>query len=193
MIRIAFSGLVLIAFLRGVEPTCNTSCQATSDQTVQEGATGKAVVTATIQKILCSWKEDVPDEFGFLQNMAAAETNNGETIGNATGNGGIWRINEENFDKVKNIMEAGSVLHGIIRENFCLNWSEKVDTRPKLDKPLYSALSVMIILYTLGHDARAKLMNSVQSQADFWVEQFNKEGNTTVFVTRANALLEKGK
>ena len=183
MICIAFSAIVLAALLRNVAPSSQCE-ESANDLTLQEGATGKAVVEATIRKISSS-ALNFREDYGFLRNMAAAETNDGATAG--TGNGGIWGISQDTFDDVSEIMK-NSPLKKNFSDAFCFDWTTNVSNRASLDIPLYSALSVLIIM----EEKKPDLSDSLQTQADAWIDIFNSGGDKNTFISAAESLLQTG-
>ena len=179
-----FAALVFAALLRGGVSSSHCPAQA-NDKTLEEGAVGSDVVLATIQKVFAP--ELFPDDFEFLRRMAAVETADGDTA--EPGGGGIWGISQDVFDTVTELMKISNLKNDIM-EHFCFDWTVTVNTtRVALDTPLYSALSVMVIVYSLKKETVPK---SIEEQADFWVAQFNKNRNTSVFISTAESLLQTG-
>ena len=182
MIGFTFTALVFAALLRGGVSSSHCPAQA-NDKTLEEGAVGSDVVLATIQKVFDP--ELFPDDFEFLRRMAAVETADGDTA--EPGGGGIWGISQDVFDTVTELMKKSNLKNDIM-EHFCFDWTDRVTRRVDLDIPLYSALSVMVIVYSLEKET---VPESIEEQADFWVAQF-KNRDTSVFISTAESLLQTG-
>ena len=168
--------LVFVALFYNVVAQCNSGGV---DQTLQPQATGEAVVTATANKI-----NILDDDRGFLRRMAKVESDNGVE----TGPGGIWRVSSSIYMIVDThiLLQSDQMLQSLFENTFCISWSADVSPRgyDAMDVPLYSALTVMVYLSTVGRD----IPETIQDQADLWNEFFNNNGDREVFITRSRML-----
>ena len=163
------------------------------DRTLEEGATGEDVVTATVNKIAQSgiFKND----FQFLKRMAYVETNFTEL-----GEGGIWGINEDTIRAVSGYIlyiQSGKDLGMEIKDAFDFNWTEEIViddinrlyNHQKMNVPLYSALAVMIHI-SIGDTIQN---DETQLQAMLWKKLFKQQEDTgpDYFIQKVN-ILEAG-
>lgn len=169
--------LVFVALFYNVVAQCNSGGV---DQTLEQQATGEAVVTATANKI-----NIFDDDRGFLRRMAKVESDNGME----TGPGGIWRVSNSIYMTVNahiSLQSDQPTLQTLFENTFCISWSADVSPRgyDAMDVPLYSALTVMVYLSTVGED----IPETIQEQADLWNKFFNNNGDREVFITRSRML-----
>lgn len=160
------------------------------DRTLEEGATGEDVVTATVNKIAQS--EIFQNDFQFLKRMAYVETSFTEL-----GEGGIWAINAETIRIVSGYLlrvQSGKELEKKIENAFDFNWTEEIlidevsrsYNHQKMNVPLYSALAVMIHI-SIGDT----IQNDETEQAMLWKKLFKPQGDTDYFTEKVN-ILEAG-
>ena len=157
---------------------------ATIDITLMPRAVGMDVVLATVDKIQESGI--FSDDFGFLRRMAAVETNDGERATN--GSGGIWDVLTVEILAVDILMNSdprGQDLDAKFKDIFCLCWSTTVTGYSELDVPLYSALTVMIRLVSLGRT----IPDNIEAQAILWRDSFTVGGDPAEFIATAETLL----
>lgn len=181
----------LLAISRDAADAVSGRCEMpNNDQTVQEGATGTDVVLATVSKIKKS-AIGLPNGDGdFLRHMAAVETGDGTLY--QSGQGGLWRVSEEVFSKVKKYMELRHVppIVGDAMNDPCLMWGEVVTGYVSMNIPLYSAMAVMIRLHMLGYD---KIEDDAEAQGVIWRNHFNQTGDAQLFEKSVNRLLAIGR
>ena len=161
-------------------------CQG-QDLTIQEGANGSSVATACLSRLRDSAIFTSDNE--IMRRIAYVETNDGndpETY-RANYHGGVWAVDEDLFDETQNTAShsALTTLHQSIETEFAIEWSS-VDWND-LRKPLYSALAARLYLSTVS--ASIPISSSIDSQASYWVTNYNPSGSTSTFVTLVNELL----
>lgn len=143
---------------------------AVTAQVLEDGATGTDVVIATVNIIRDSGI--FPDDFQFLRRMARVESSDGET---AT-TGGIWQVDRVGawlklrvfFRHAIRIMRAQE-LQMQVQLAFNITWTDTFPTYEDLNKPLYSALAVMLYIQA----NRKAIPNDLSGQIDLWHLLFN--------------------
>ena len=157
------------------------------DLTTQEGTNGSSVVTACLSRLRDSAIFTADNE--MMRRIAYVETDDGDDPDTyrANYNGGIWAVDEDLFDETQNTASYSSLstLHQSIETEFSIDWSSVVWN--DLRKPLYSALAARLYLTTVS--ASIPISSSIDSQATYWVTNYNPSGSTSTFVTRVNELL----
>ena len=165
-----------------------TATLAQVDRTLEDGATGEDVVIATVNKIRNS--EIFPDDFQFLRRMARVESGDGET---AT-NGGIWQVDYLGawvklrvFFRLVHRNLRAQQLQMQVQLAFNITWTDTFPTFQDLNKPLYSALAVMLYI-----QARNEIIpDDIPGQADLWYRVFNAGSATLTqvdYIRNATAL-----
>ena len=154
------------------------------DHTLEPQAAGDAVVKATADKIVDS--EIFGDDHDFLRTLAKLESENGE---DGVGPGGIWRVDENRFKVVTRFMESHP-LESQFYDAFCFTWSDDVREYDAMNVPLYSALTVMVYLRSIGQT----IPEDIERQAELWTEFLNKIGDEREFIScsrsiRGNAII----
>ena len=163
------------------------------DRTLESGATGTDVVIATVDRIRESGI--FPDDHQFLRRMALVESNDGE--GETTG--GIWNVaRSDAWTKLRKFFqnvgrsERARTQQMQVQMAFDITWTHTSPTIDDLNKPLYSALAVMLYI-----QAKQKTIpDSISGQANLWEELFNDGATTPTrndFVSAATSLEEEGK
>jgi hypothetical protein len=164
------------------------------DRTLEDGADGDDVVTATANKIRESGI--FGDDHDFLRRMARVESEDGTTI--VPGMGGIWRIDEDTFMRVEQDIQTpcknqqqNTCLQDQFQEEFCFDWSMDVRTKGyrAMDVPLYSALYVMV--YLVRVQQVTTIPEDIESQANIWVDNFNLAREPQEFVDVATDLQDE--
>ena len=160
------------------------------DLTLQEGASGAAVVQAVIAKLDSS--EIFPSDHRLLRRIAYVENHDG--TGRATqslsSRGGIWAVEEAGFQELALAVELSTIRDGI-RRVFLIDWA--LVTWNDLPKPFYSGLAARLFLsyLELSGTAGIPLAGDIQSQAQFWFREYHSGGgNLTIeqFVVEVNIL-----
>ena len=173
--------LLLLALLQSAAPqNCETR---RFDRTLEEGATGRSVVEATVNKIKGSGI--FGDDHGFLRRMAPFETEDGAVM--TPGTGGIWSVSADALRTIHAFTIRGHEplpeLENQIEQLFCFKWSETIGNINDLDVPLYSALAVMLYLSTRG---QSDIPEDLTAQAALWRDAFNPDGDIEAFKTHGN-------
>ena len=139
------------------------------DKTLEEGASGKDVVEAVVEKIR---RANPPDDSQFLRRLAYVETKDGASITNpATNTGGIWNVNQYFYKQTKDA--SLSTQHSLIQSAFNIAWANT--TWQDLLKPLYSGLAARLYIDSIGQTIPQKLTE----QALFWAQHFNSRDSWT--------------
>jgi len=164
------------------------------DRTLEDGATGTEVVVAAVDRINSSGI--FPDDHQFLRRMARVESNDGEATETI---GGIWNVARSDawtklqkfFQNVHRNQRARDQQMQV-QSAFDITWTHTCPTVQDLNKPLYSALAVMLYIQA----KRKTIPNSIPGQADLWEELFNSGAATPTrndFIRAATSLEEEGK
>ena len=172
--------LVVLSVLLGI-----ASSQG-QDLTRQAGTNGSAVVSACISRIKGS--DIFTSDNEMLRRIAYVETkfgNDADTYRSGY-DGGIWAVDEDLFDKTQDTATYSSLtsLHQGIQTKFSIQWSSVQWN--DLRKPLYSALAARLFFYTVS--TSIPISSNIQSQATYWVTNYNTSGSTSNFVTLVNEL-----
>ena len=159
---------------------CNTQGV---DRTLEDGATGEDVVKATADKIRESGI--FGDDHDFLRRMAKVESDNGREMGL----GGIWRVDFgilKDMDKFILSQQETPTLQSQFEEHFCFSWSANVTPIEyrAMDVPLYSALTVMVYLSSIGQN----ISQNIEQQAEFWTKHLNRNGDKQEFISISRSL-----
>ena len=178
--------LLLLVLLHSAEPSCERPRFDRFGRTLEEGATGRSVVEATVHKIKGSGI--FGDDHGFLRRMASFETEDGALM--TPGTGGIWSVSADALRAINVFAVRGRAplpeLENQIEQLFCLKWSDSIFDINDLDVPLYSALAVMLYLNMRG---QGDIPEDVTAQATLWRDVFNRDGDTEAFGTHGTYLL----
>ena len=168
--------LVLFCSASVVSSQCNTQGV---DRTLEDGATGEDVVTATANKIRESGIFD--EDHDFLRRMAKVESDNGREMGL----GGIWRVDSGTFKDVDESILTPT-LQSQFEEHFCFSWSANVTPIEyrAMDVPLYSALTVMVRLNSTGEN----ISQDTEMQAELWRKHLNRNGDEQEFINGSRSL-----
>ena len=162
-------------------------CQG-QDLTTQEGTNGSAVVSACLSRLRDSAIFTSDNE--MMRRIAYVETDDGNDPDTYRANyhGGIWALDEDLFDETQDTSSYSSLvnLHQSIETKFSIDWSSVAWN--DLRKPLYSALAARLYLTTVS--ASIPISSSIDSQATYWVTNYNPSGSTSTFVTLVNELLD---
>ena len=77
-------------------------------------------------------------------------------------------------------------LQSQFEEHFCFSWSANVTPRKysAMDVPLYSALTVMAKLSSIGQS----IPQDTEEQADFWTKHLNRNGDEQEFISISKSL-----
>lgn len=147
------------------------------DRTLEAGARGAAVVEATIAKIrsTCIFGDDKL----FLRRIAYLMTKDGHDL-DAARNGGIWGVSSSQF--------SGTSFNNYvtqIRNAFNINWHSV--TYSDLEKPLYSALAALMVVFRY----RYEIPRDLDRQARLWQTHFDPRGTKQMF-QRTASLLDQG-
>ena len=167
--------LVLFCSASVVSSQCSTQGV---DRTLEDGATGEDVVKATADKIRESGI--FGDDHDFLRRMAKVESDNGRE-----GLGGIWRV--ETFKEVDAFISSQQetpTLQSQFEKHFCFSWSADVTEDRAMDVPLYSALTVMVYLSSIGQT----IPQNIKQQAKFWTKYLNRKGDEQEFISCSRSL-----
>ncbi|CAI8020542.1 von Willebrand factor A domain-containing protein 2 [Geodia barretti] len=172
--------LVLFCSATVVFSQCNTQGV---DRTLEDGADGDDVVKATADKIRDSGI--FGDDHDFLRRMAKVESDNGRDVGL----GGIWRVDSGTFKDMDEFIlsqQETPTLQSQFEEHFCFSWSANVTPRKysAMDVPLYSALTVMVYLSSIGQS----IPQDTEDQADFWTKHLNRNGVEQEFISISKSL-----
>ena len=181
MASYAFAALFLAAMF---------SIAMSSSHCIEEDMTsetkGEALVIDTINKI-----EDsgiFAENFDFLRRMAVAQTNDGDSVDPARA--GIWGISEDVYTMVNAYMNGvGEEEFGVqLRDILCFDWSTTIPKFDFLNKPLYSALTVLLHLASID----IIIDDDIESQAMIWKDTFAVDGaNEQKFIDDAHKLLKE--
>ena len=139
------------------------------------GAKGEGVVLACVS---CLQQSAVfPDEHGLLRRIAWVESRDGEDAATyrAGYSGGIWQVDSAGFADTQALSSHPGLRksHDGIRQKLAIDWKDAswADCR----KPLYSALAARLLLST----KQAAIPDSLQQQAEYWKQHYNKTGKGT--------------
>ena len=157
---------------------CNTQGV---DRMLEDGATGEDVVKATADKIRESGI--FGDDHDFLRRMAKVESDNGMQMGL----GGIWRVDSGTFKDVNGFIlsqQETPTLQSQFEEHFCFSWSADVTEYRAMDVPLYSALTVMVYLSSIGQN----ISQNIEQQAKLWTKYLNRNGDEQEFINCSRSL-----
>lgn len=158
------------------------------DRTLEDGAKGTDVVIATVNRIQES--KVFEDDYLFLRRMARVESNDGEipTVG------GIWSIDPSSvwrkLPRFFDISAKAPELQMQVQSAFGISWNSTFPTFQDLDKPLYSALAVMLFIRARSETIR----DDVFEQANLWHRLFNTGStmlNEAHFVMAATAVQQE--
>ena len=166
------------------------------DRTLENGATGTEVVVATVERIRSSGI--FPDDHQFLRRMARVESSDGEA---AETTGGIWQITRSStvWSKLRQFFRPrvirGNPIARDVQMNvslaFDITWTNTFPTVQDLNKPLYSALAVMLYIQV----QEKTIPDDVPRQANLWHELFSTQTSTLTthdFRMAAAAIEEEG-
>ena len=160
-------------------------CQG-QDLTLQEEASGSAVVLASISRIRQS--EIFPSDNELLRRIAFVETRDGTNSDTYREgyHGGIWAVSEALFQDTQDASSNPSLssLFQQIDSFFGINWSTVLWN--DLRKPLFSALAARIYLNIVPE--AIPLAINIQSQGEYWQRNYNFLGSLTEFLSAVNEL-----
>ena len=166
-------------FLPLAFPDCKPPTSLGVDLTLQAGASGTAVVEASIAKISASGIFTSNDQ-QMLRRIAYAETRDGansSTYSDPSNHGGIWQLSSIKFSATKNITNSAISSHiASIATNFNISWTETqwLDLR----KPFYSAIAARLYLEVITASINIPLASQVSSQGAYWVNNYTSSGAT---------------
>ena len=156
------------------------------DLTTQPGTSGSSVVSACLSLIEYSGIFSSDNE--LLRRIAYVETNNGDDADTYRSgyDGGIWAVDENLFNATQDTATITTLtsLHQQIQSTFSIQWSSVQWN--DLRKPLYSAVAARLFFYTVF--TSIPISSVIQSQATYWVDNYNPSGSTSNFVTLVNEL-----
>ena len=166
------------------------------DLTLEEGAISKDVVRASISKIENA--AIFPSDRRLLFRIAFVETELGENPPSAGDHGGIWNVDEEDFDSIITNDSLAIILQNIsvaFRSDFLAlgltDWAsvQWVD----LDIPLLSALAARLLIHSIELNVGVSIPTSsdIDGQATFWMMYYNTDGDAVQFREDIE-LLEEG-
>lgn len=148
------------------------------DLTIVEGASGPDVVAATIAKIEAT--HIFASDKRLLHRIAyvGMEMEEGQT----GDNGGIWKVNREDFELTKqdeSLDEKRSDIAAAfpeINDWGLVQWEE-------LNKPLWSALAARLVVLqaVLNNSTEIPAPSDSSRQAAFWNTFYNEHGNVSLF------------
>ena len=173
-----------------------TATLAQVDRTLEDGAIGTDVVIATVDRIRESGI--FPNDYKFLRRMARVESSDGET---AETTGGIWQVTRSSrvWSKLRQFFSQRVINNDAIAQDLQINvqsafnitWTDAFPTVQDLNKPLYSALGVMLYIQV----QEKTIPDDVPGQANLWHELFSTETSTLTnldFRIAAAAIEEEG-
>lgn len=163
-----------------------TSAQSSVNLITTPGASGSAVVEATVSRIQQSCI--FGDDRRFLRRLAYVETLDGtDATFNGGNSGGIWKISTSAFTTLT--AQSGSVLNSYlpkIQAEFGINTNTV--TYSDLNKPLYSALAAALYtVYVIAASPVRDLPRSINNQANFWATYYRPGSSSSTFISRANS------
>lgn len=173
-------------FFLALACTAAITTVATQGIIFQDGANGSAVVLLSVSAIQQSGV--FGNDNDILRRIAYVETRDGtlsDTFREGY-NGGIWAVDENAFLNTKNTRAFARLPAKIqlIEEFLRINWLE-VEWRD-LRRPLYSALAARLVIFNAPVSVPPP--NDLAGQAQFWVEYYNRDGDTSNFVTTSTGL-----
>ena len=146
----------------------------------RDGGNGSVAVLLALDRIEQSEVLDTGSDNGILRRIAYVETRDGtlpDTFRDGY-NGGIWAVDEDKFISTKN-----TTMLDQIEENLHIDWLN-VEWR-ELRKPLYSALAAWLVL--LEAPVAVPPASDLAAQAEFWAENYNRDGNVSNFISICNS------
>ena len=155
MVLTVISGLTLLSILQ-------LSAQQGVDRTLVPGASGAAVVRATVNKI-----QDVfGDDHQFLRRIAFVESKDGtdKNTYRPGYHGGIWQVDEIGFQATQDTASHSRLKerHKKINEEFGIKWPSVQWSDLRI--PLYSAIAARLFLLNIPGDIPC----DIQGQANYW-------------------------
>ena len=152
----------------------------------EDRANGSAAVLLAVGRIQQSGV--FGNDNDLLRRIAYVETRDGtrpDTFREGY-NGGLWAVDEDAFLSTKNTTENTRLPAKIrqIEERLNINWLnvQWID----LLRPLYSALAAQLLIYNAPSSVPPA--NDLVGQAQFWAQYYNRDGNTSDFVTTSSGL-----
>ena len=154
------------------------------DRTVEANAVGTDVVRAAISKIEDS--DIFPSDKRLLRRIAYVETADGESPPSSGNNGGIWKVELEDFELTQNDPDLAD-----IRKEINAKFSaEFVSTNVRgweslafrdLNRPLWSALAARLLIHIVDKTVDLPTSSDIIGQADFWKMYYNEAGDVEKF------------
>ena len=158
---LAFAVFVVLAQLPNLT-------DARIDRTREPGASGEAVVIATVNLIRQAEKLRLPDDKELLRRIALVETWDGTDNDTYRDNyhGGIWQVDEDMFNRTQVIVGSTrtSRLAANIQVEFGIDW--QAITWEDLRKPLFSGLAARLFLSDIMEPI--PLASNIEGQANYW-------------------------
>lgn len=152
--------------------------------TLREETSGSNVVVAAVVRI---WQTGIfSSDNGILRRIAYVETRDGadEDAYRAGYHGGIWAVDEALFLQTQDAASYPRLAHVFqeIDSALGIDWSNV--QWGDLRKPLYSALAARIFLFAVSET----IPIAIQSQAEYWQENYNPGGNVEYFIAAVSEL-----
>ena len=157
-------GLTLLSILQ-------LSAQQGVDRTLVPGASGAAVVRATVNKI-----QDVfgTDDHQFLRRIAFVESEDGNDRDTYRSgyHGGIWQVDKSEFLSTQNNASNPQLTqrYQMISKAFKIDWPSIQWSDLRI--PLYSGIAARLLLLNITE----AIPCDIQRQATYWRTHYNKDG-----------------
>ena len=156
---------------------------------MQDRANGTAAVLLAVSTIQQSGIFGSDND--LLRRIAFVETRDGTNPNTFREgyNGGIWAVDEDAFMSTKGTCQNKRLFAKTrqIEQELQINWHdvEWVDLR----KPLHSALAARLVIFNAPRSVPPA--NDLVGQAQFWIEHYNRDGNTESFIQTSTGLVGK--
>ena len=160
------------------------------DLTVERFAAETDAVLATISRLESA--QIFPSDNRLLRRIAFVETDDGQMQETALEKGGIWNVDNAQFNQT-----TADASLGVKRTDIATAFPEVGDwgetAWEDLSKPLWSALAARLVLFLAENSSTEGIpgASDIESQAQFWRDAYNSNGDTAKFERRVYLLIEE--
>ena len=149
------------------------------DMTMMSEKRGSLIVETVVDRIRQSMI--FHDDFGYIRRICWVETQDGAnylTTFRPGYHGGLWRVDEVNFEVTKDTTTYSQLLqkYDLIKSEFGIDWL--VVQWRDLRTPLYCGLAIWLYMCTIEEP----IPSNIDDQADHWKRNYNPEKNPEDFV-----------